>query len=113
MPLDLALPILVGACAFTLVAALVVVRALRHNPRANEARDSSVYLETRKPERDPFIEGSASEKRETSRRRGIAMRVLIRGPGAERNPATGYVLDRSSGGLALCTSRAFPNGAFL
>lgn len=41
------------------------------------------------------------------------MRVLIRGPGAEPDPVTGYVVDRSSGGLALCTPQEFPSGAFL
>jgi PilZ domain len=111
LPQDLSLPALVGsACALGLIGAIILVRTLRRKsaPSAPE-RPFSLHP----PEHDPFVAGSASEQRETLRRRGTAVRVLIRGPGAERDPATGYVLDRSSGGLALCTRKEFPNGTFL
>src|SRR5262245_23535364 len=62
---------------------------------------------------DPFMAGSASEKRETVRRKGNAIKVLIRGPSKDDEPVVGYVLDRSGGGMALCTHLEFPNGAVL
>jgi hypothetical protein len=113
LPPDLALPAVVGGgCAVAVLVALVVIRAMRRRPvpfvpapaEPEKAAD---------PDFDPFVAGSASEKRNTRRRKGNPVKVLIRGPGIEEEHLVGCVFDRSSGGIALSVPVEFPNGTRL
>lgn len=65
------------------------------------------------PDFDPFVLGSASEKREIYRRKGNPVKVLIRRHGFRDEPIVGTVFDRSQGGVALCAPKEFPNGALI
>ncbi|HZT78831.1 MAG TPA: hypothetical protein VFA26_01305 [Gemmataceae bacterium] len=51
--------------------------------------------------RDPFVHGSALEKRTALRRAGNPVQVLISDEEAAEPPVAGWVLDRSTGGLRL------------
>jgi PilZ domain len=112
---NLAMPALVGsACALGLLVAIMLVRKKRSKSQSRDsARQPVNAIKPAQSEFDPFVEGSASEKRVTFRRRGTAVRLFIRGPGSEKDPLIGYVLDRSSGGMAICAPVEFPNGTFL
>jgi hypothetical protein len=50
---------------------------------------------------DPFVYGSATEKRTALRRRGNSIKVLISDLDAQARPTEGWILDRSVGGLCL------------
>jgi hypothetical protein len=60
--------------------------------------------------RDPFLYGSATERRTALRRAGNPVEVFVAWPGGEANPAQGWVLDRSVGGLCLMLDREAPPG---
>jgi hypothetical protein len=53
------------------------------------------------PQPDPFVYGSATEKRTSLRRSGKAIKVLISDAEAVATPVEGWVMDRSMGGLGL------------
>jgi hypothetical protein len=53
------------------------------------------------PVHDPFDKGSLTERRDTSRRKGNPVEVLVTDTDEEREPARGWVVDRSMGGLCL------------
>src|SRR5258708_11307632 len=59
-----------------------------------------------KPEQkfDPFVHGSANEKRTAHRRRGNPVQILITDAEATGTPDLGWVIDRSVGGLCLSVS---------
>lgn len=63
--------------------------------------------------RDPFVHGSAQEKRRSLRRKGNAVSVLISDAKAEASPERGCVLDRSHGGLRLSVSQQVQPGTVL
>ncbi len=53
------------------------------------------------PSVDPFLQGAASERRQSPRRGGQSIRVTIQLVNDEKTVFDGYVLDRSMGGLRL------------
>jgi hypothetical protein len=58
---------------------------------------------------DPFLFGSASEKRKAMRRKGGNIEILISDEKAEAKPSSGFVLDRSLDGICLLAKvRASP-----
>jgi hypothetical protein len=64
--------------------------------------------------RDPFVYGSATEKRIALRRRGNPVKVLISDADAVALPQEGWILDRSVGGLCLQVEKgAVPVGTVL
>jgi hypothetical protein len=76
------------------------VLALRQRPQA--------------PAPDPFVHGSASEQRKSLRRQGNPVEVLITDPlSTTASPWTGYVVDRSVGGLCLLVEDPIPTNATL
>jgi hypothetical protein len=65
------------------------------------------------PPLDPFLYGSASEQRQSARRKGRLIEVLISDEHAKALPWKGYVIDRSLGGLCLCCEKAVEAGSVL
>lgn len=65
------------------------------------------------PQPDPFVHGSASERRASLRRGGNPVAVLISDAETKLPPFQGWVLDRSMGGLCLSVDQAVPTGTVL
>ena len=63
--------------------------------------------------RDPFVHGSAQEKRRSIRRKGNPVTVLVSDAKAEAPPQRGSVLDRSHGGLRLRIAESVEPGTIL
>jgi hypothetical protein len=61
-------------------------------------------------ERDPFVEGSACERRMSLRRSGKMVRVFLTDLEAQNKPLEAWVVDRSMGGLCLTTYDLFHVG---
>jgi hypothetical protein len=61
--------------------------------------------------RDPFLEGSAADRREAARRSGNPVGVLLYDAAGRRELGRGLVLDRSLGGIALLAEGAVQAGA--
>ncbi len=53
---------------------------------------------------DPFMHGSATEKRSSPRRGGNPVEVLISDADRKAEPITGWVINRSMGGLCMALS---------
>jgi len=65
------------------------------------------------PPLDPFIFGSAQEKRQAVRRKGNPVSVLISDAGGRATPWQGVVADRSLGGLGLMVHNKVAVGTIL
>jgi hypothetical protein len=65
------------------------------------------------PERDPFLVGSASEKRQAARRKGGVIEVLLSDEGAKADPWKAVVVDRSLGGVCVGGTRRVEPGTVL
>jgi hypothetical protein len=68
---------------------------------------------TSAPQPDPFIHGSAGERRSSLRRGGNPVAVLITDAEVKEPPFQGWVLDRSMGGLCLSVEQEVAAGAIL
>lgn len=66
-----------------------------------------------KPDLDPFVHGSATEKRQAQRRAGNPVRVLLTDAGGKRRPRDAWVANRSLGGLRLTVREAVAEGEVL
>jgi hypothetical protein len=64
-------------------------------------------------DRDPFVVGSATERRLAVRRSGNSVEVFISDADAKTEPTRGWVVDRSVGGLCLLTETEASKGAIL
>jgi hypothetical protein len=62
---------------------------------------------------DPFIHKSRTERRASLRRKGIPIEVVLRDARGRLNQGTGWVTDRSLGGLCLVVSKPVQVGACL
>jgi hypothetical protein len=62
---------------------------------------------------DPFLEGSASERRRAIRRKGSPVAVLLSDPQGREPPRKGLVVDRSLGGLSVLVEAAVVEGTAL
>ena len=116
LPEELAAPALAGsACALVLILAFVFIRSRKRReiPFREIPFQPPLTVPRAEPEYDPFVMGSASNKRNAFRRKGNAVQVLIREPGVKHDPIVGWVLDRSSGGLALMLPVEFSTGSRL
>jgi hypothetical protein len=60
---------------------------------------------------DPFVTGSPSERRDSSRRDGSEVEVYVARPQSEAEPLRARVVDRSLGGLCLKIGQAIEVGA--
>jgi hypothetical protein len=63
--------------------------------------------------RDPFLYGSATERRTSLRRRGKQIKVFISDAEAKAEPVEGWVVDRSMSGLCLAVSQAVADESVL
>jgi hypothetical protein len=66
-----------------------------------------------KPTHDPFDQGSVTERRGSARRKGNVVEVLVTGSDTEEEPARGWVVDRSMGGLCLTLNEEVAPGTVL
>jgi len=66
-----------------------------------------------KPDCDPFTYGSATESRKSLRRGGNPVEIYIARMEDKENPLTGWVVDRSMGGLCLTLPTQVDTGTFL
>lgn len=62
---------------------------------------------------DPFIHGSASEKRQAARRKGRPIKVFVADPETHADVMEGWVVDRSLGGLRITVNKPLTLGAVL
>src|SRR5262249_47493814 len=79
-----------------------ILAGVRHRrPAAPPPRPKEPRPQENVPEPDPFVFGSATEKRNSVRRSYPSVEVLIRDAEAAGEPEAAWVLDRSMGGLCL------------
>lgn len=100
------LPWMIGA-----LAAIVVVGGLQLCRRRPKAALPPPTEEP--PPLDPFIFGSAQEKRQAVRRKGNPVSVLISDASGRATPWQGVVADRSLGGLRLVVRNKAAVGTIL
>ena len=62
---------------------------------------------------DPFTAGSPSERRRTPRRGGDSVAVSIHRAGSSDRPIEGWVVNRSLGGLCVCSPKSFADDSIL
>jgi hypothetical protein len=62
---------------------------------------------------DPFLQGSTLERRTSIRRKGNAIAVLISDAEVTTEPYSGWVVDRSMGGLGITVPRPVAPGTIL
>src|SRR5947209_4839109 len=91
------------------VAALVVTLPVLWfvRPRRTGAAVAEAAAAPARAEPDPFVVGSATEKRTAFRRQGNLVRITCSNEKASDRPFDGYVLDRSTGGLRLLLPAAY------
>src|SRR4051812_26782410 len=86
----------VGICALS-------VSRLAFGRKKTVSRNQETQQESNpeSPNRDPFTEGSFSEQRKSLRREGNPTQVHVAFPDRKNQPAHGWVIDRSMGGIGL------------
>jgi hypothetical protein len=89
------LPVVVGV-----VCGLGLVGLIHFFTRARRVVVAPVQTEEQ-PTSDPFISGSNSEQRQSFRRLGNPIEVLVVDQAHQGSPIKGYVVNRSVGGLCL------------
>jgi hypothetical protein len=82
------------------LAVLALVGVRRSAARATAAAPQEAAPPA--PDYDPFEQGSPSEQRKSSRRKGRAVEILLSDAQVLAPPWRGYVIDRSLGGMRLC-----------
>lgn len=103
---EFALPALVGSgCAILLLVFFLALRILRPKPKPKPLPVDSGPASP--ANFDPFVSGSATEKRAVIRRKGNPVKVVIRLSDSPDEEVHGTVIDRSTGGLALCVPVEF------
>src|SRR5208282_870402 len=98
--LGLAAPLAAGV-----IAGLTVIGAIHYLTRSRKVSAPPKRDKQVKPASDPFITGSASEKRKSVRRPGNPIEVQIFDKTMHAVPITAYVVNRSVGGLCLQMDR--------
>jgi hypothetical protein len=73
---------------------------------ASAAAPSTASGRASHPQYDPFVDGSALERRTALRRKGNPVLVHISDAEAKAKPTTGWVMDRSTTGLCLQVEEA-------
>jgi hypothetical protein len=97
----------IGAVSASLVLVVGLFLVSRRRNMPPEAKEDA-------GQPDPFVYGSATEKRTSLRRRGTPVRVLLTEDEGSDHPDEAWVLDRSMGGLCLrIESRPIPAGTIL
>jgi hypothetical protein len=70
-------------------------------------RKSSAQPAVEGPKVDPLLQGATTERRNSYRREGTNVEVLISDAEVKTFPVQGWVVDRSLGGVCLRTNAAF------
>jgi hypothetical protein len=65
------------------------------------------------PQADPFLYGSATERRDTLRRKGTHVKVVLANADATEELGWSWVIDRSMTGLCLKVDQEVPAGTIL
>ncbi len=91
--------------------ALLVGKAMLGRRRDGLARP--VVVKNEAPEKDPFVEGSTTERRSALRRKGNPVEVLLADSEGKKELGRGWVVDRSVGGLAILVEQALAQGSLL
>jgi hypothetical protein len=92
-----------GGIGFAVMAAIIVAGIVLTRKRRSGGATISASrpAEAAPPALDPFIQGSATEKRQTPRRGKNPVRILVTDAARKGKPREGWVMDRSHGGLRL------------
>jgi hypothetical protein len=94
--------------------ALVMGRALLGRRRLKRPlRRRKTDLQATPEDHDPFVHGSATERRNALRRGGNPVPVLVTDADVTRDPYRAWVLDRSTGGLCLAAPEEVATGTVL
>jgi hypothetical protein len=102
--------LLVTVMGASATALILLLGFIRIKGRRNAEQTSRESAETH----DPFLHGSATEKRISMRRRGNPVKVLVTDADTTLEPEEAWVVDRSVGGLCLRVERgAVEVGAIL
>lgn len=88
---------------------LAVVASILRRPKVPVFRP----VNGQPPPPDPFLEGSATERRTTFRRSGNPIEVSIAAAEPAGEIARGRVVDRSMGGLCLITTQPIDKGTII
>lgn len=103
------LPLLiVGAlvgCLVSLVGFLIFTKTRGARPLPPAGKPA------RAQRRDPFVQGSTNERRTSLRRKGTLVEVQLRDASARADLGTGWVTDRSMGGLCVTVDGEVEPGA--
>jgi hypothetical protein len=102
-----------AAFLFFLIGWLLVGRRKRVQPIKPQYRTVPANPTPNPAEEDLFIRGSAMERRSSIRRRGNAVAILISDAEAAADPTSGWVVDRSLGGLCLSVEKEIESGMVL
>jgi len=111
-PSQIALPAAIGGGAIALVL-LAGLWMLRRRPKPELPPAPGAARPKSKVEVDPFLRGSILEKRTALRRAGKPVDVLLSDADHKAEPVPGWVIDRSTGGLAVAVSRDYEIGTVL
>jgi hypothetical protein len=98
----------IGISAAMALAFLVIARVLIGS-RSPPAPSADVDA----PEYDPFAQGTLTERRQSVRRAGNPVDVFYALPDNKDRPLTGWIFDRSVGGLGLIAAAEFEVGVTL
>jgi hypothetical protein len=93
---NLMLPVMVGV-----MAGLGIVGAIHYLIRPRAVRAAKAAPAPQEVHPDPFIHGSPGDNRNSFRRKGNPVEVLVVNQKTKAAPFKGYVFDRSVGGLGL------------
>jgi hypothetical protein len=110
-PGELWLVVLVGVTFAGLT--LATGRLLQRRPARRPAPPPPPPAAKKPAPHDPFVYGSATEKRTAHRRSGNSVEVLLIDAQRQTSPVTGLVLDRSLGGLCLLVNHEIRPGTVL
>jgi hypothetical protein len=100
---------LAPAAGVAVALVVLLISRLVSGRRKTRETETSAPVE----ERDPFVHGGSSERRAALRRGGNPVAVLISDAETRAKPSTGWVIDRSTGGLCLSVPEPVVEGTVL
>jgi hypothetical protein len=89
-----------------------IIRRRRAATAAAAAAATVAATGERLPPGDPFINGPVNDRRSAARRGGHPVTVQLSDPDEKAAASTGWVVDRSVGGLCLMVPQPAPIGSF-
>jgi hypothetical protein len=82
-------------------------------PRLAPSPPAGLAASQEAPNVDPFLQGGANERRNSYRREGTSVEVLICDAEVKTTPVPGLVVDRSLGGVGIRAPSSFAVGTIL